>query len=342
VGNPILSVFHHPPITFNYFQVISISIKYGAHPYTVIAANIGLLSLLIFTVINTCKKEYLFTNSETNLVALIAFLGYPSLFAFDRGNFQSFFCSIFFIIGALKAIKGTNKNYSIILLALSLNIRPNISLALIPFMGINPFKINYILKLSAISIVILIFFFVLANHLTPAYTLESFLQALNFYKEGYIIGHDGDAYNSSIHSFSRILSKFFLKYEVIFYLMSSMLGALILANYLRLRHSITSMAYIGCAICMLFTPTFADYHLLIFLMPIIFAISEFNLLPKVSYILSISSLAIMAPKSGILISGFTMNSIFNPLICLVTLIILSLTCTNNINKRIKVNNILPL
>lgn len=327
IAHPNLSIFHHPPLTFNYFQVIAISIKYGAHPYTVVFVNIALLTCLIFAIIRTCKVQYNFSNSQTNLVALIAFIGYPSLFAIDRGNFQSLFCSLFFIIGVLKAIKASNINTSIIFLALSLNIRPNISLALIPFAGVKPFKMHYLIKLCISSIIIFIACNAVANHLSPTYTLESFIQALNVYKEGYIIGHHGDGYNSSLHSFARIASSYLWKYEAIFYFMSFILGALITTSYIKLRHSNTSMAYIGCTLCMLFTPTFGDYHLLIFLMPIVFAINEFDKLPKVSYLLSTSALAIMAPKSGILIAGFTLNSLFNPLICLITLIALVLTGT---------------
>jgi len=332
LSSPGLTIFHHPPLTFNYFQSTAILLSYGFTPYELIIFNLLTLLCLFIVILRICFKQLKFKKPESVFILLVLFLGFPTLFAIDRGNFQSVYCSTLFIIGSL--LMQTKNASSSVCLALALNIRPNILISLIPLIDIKHENLKFLLRIFFISLTIAIGFYFLDNYLSPYYGPTTFFDSLNYYKIHYILGKEGDAYNSSLHSLSKLLMKKGINYYLFFY---SLLLVIIIFSYIGFKkyNNISSVkSFIGCSFCMMLTPTFADYHLLFFVLPLILAIHDFHMQPKLSYLVAFSSIFIMAPKLGIIIGGFTLNTIFNPIIGILTLILIfDMSFLERLNNR---------
>ena len=323
---PSLSIFHHTPLTFNYFQIFSFFLVKGINPLHLVLLNIILLCLFFLKIINICKKIYSFNSEKLIFVMLNLFIGYPTLCIVNRGNFQSGYSSVFFILGILLYFE---KNIlSKFFLSLSLNIRPNLFLALLTLLNKknNPFHLLIELVLIFSAILLCAYFF--AINISSNYNIDNFYQALKIYNDLYIVGPHGNGANSSLHSLAKLLSLFFLNFKYNFSLLC-FIYLIFFFKYIKSNKvSYASNVYFGCCMTMLFTPVFADYHLLIFITPLILAIFESEKNEKNSYIISISSLCIMSAKFGICFAGFSLGTVLNPLVVLI-----SFTFTLNNNNK---------
>ena len=54
LSSPGLTIFHHPPLTFNYFQSTAILLSYGFTPYELIIFNLLTLLCLFIVILRIC------------------------------------------------------------------------------------------------------------------------------------------------------------------------------------------------------------------------------------------------------------------------------------------------
>lgn len=195
---------------------------------------------------------------------------YPFLFALQRGNLHSAAAGVLIIFYIILLQKGGRPWVALILLAIAINIRPNAlifsSLLLLVYKDRD-----LLIKLAALALLSAIIFvlaLIAAGWLYSAYTFPRFLEGLGAYHRIYVQGGLGNAYNSSIF----MISKCFFGYTKLGETVSAVVPVICLLisalQYLRGKIKTTAYVYVACGTYMLYTSVFADYHLLVFIAPL--------------------------------------------------------------------------
>jgi hypothetical protein len=287
------TIYHHPPLTFFYFEMIAFAIKWGFSPISILIF-ITSCAILIFIII-TYRIRILFslTNLEVGYLIITGLFSYPFIFALNRSNFPAIFS---FLLLYYWVFIGINSK-KFISLAISLNIRPNNIIAVLPFLKFSKNNILHVILLIFQFLFITLIFLYTSNYLNDKYTLESFISSLGEYKKAYLFMGPGDAYNSSLHSLARFFSiSFGIEYFVTYLSYLAIYFWFILNLYLNVNINNTVKSFIGASCCMLLTPVFTDYHLLIFLIPLTFSVIEYKLNYKLSKIVGITAIFLLSPK----------------------------------------------
>jgi hypothetical protein len=229
------------------------------------------------------------------LLALLIILSYPSLFAVQRGNTTSYIC---FLLIAASLISASCAKGSWLLpalgIALAVAIRPNYALLIgfIPLVAISAAS-----TCRRFAILFLSFFVVfvvvatstqIAAWLVPGYSLETFSKAYSFYAKSYEFGPSGINYCSSPFRLIAYLLTEFLGVTSFRLLqavktLSILLGLLLTffgfwVGYTKVVTPSKSLFLILLG-NIIFTPVFADYHLLIFFVPFMLSFLEKPVLP---------------------------------------------------------------
>ncbi len=337
VGTPG-TIYHHPPLTFFYFETIAFAMRWGFNPRSIVLfialLSISLLVLIIFNI----KRKFNLSSLEFACLVTLSLFCYPFIFALNRANFPAIFS---FLLLYFWIFNLSEKN-KFLPLAFALNIRPNIFFAALPFLKFDRFNYKYLLTLIIQAFLIFILFLYISNDLNNKYSVESFLSSLNEYKKSYLFMGPGDAYNSSLHSLSRFFSIVFgINYYATYFSYLLIYLALVLYVYLFIRINNTIRSFIGASACMILTPVFADYHLLIFLVPLTFSVIEYKITPYISNIIGLITILLISPKVNFLNHGFTPNTYINPFLVLLGFIFICKYCKpvtyNSVFKCFKVN-----
>jgi hypothetical protein len=231
--------------------------------------------------------------------ATVALLGYPTLLAIDRGHFFSLICAMLMIAATLRTARdGRSDGWAILMFAVALNIRPNagvIPLAL--FLGRWGLSFRGVALLGLVSLGLFAGGLALAHHVYPAYSLDSFLTGLRDYGKGYAGGDIGYPNGSSLYGMLRapfgygawmLAPPFFVG------------GLLLAAAILESRQGVLRPA--ECLLVTLCAYTlgshvFADYHLLVFIIPLVLVARQQSPLDRSSWAMTIGSSLMLAPKN---------------------------------------------
>lgn len=269
-----LTHFHLPPVTTGLILLsIGAFVTFGFIS-TTLALIFSLIGFLIFALsLSSLKKLDCF------LLFVAIVISYPFIFLLQRGNFIGFYAFIFTLIAVIGLRNGAQKT-SVLLMAIAVNIRPNLAV-FIPLFYFMPYRnFKRLLAVTVLAIVIFLGSAYFVNRSYADYTLGNFLLGLNIYKEMYVIGDWGFGYSTSIYTLFKLLCKIInikMATESVL-LILSMTGLFLLGYAYKLYNSGviqgSAILFLLATISMLFTPVFADYHLLIFTLPAIFALDE--------------------------------------------------------------------
>jgi hypothetical protein len=206
-------------------------------------------------------------------------ISYPFIFCLQRGNFFAFYAFIMATI-AIVGLKHKFKISSAVLMAMAINIRPNLAV----FIPLFYFWTGRDIK-SPFSVIVLSGAFFgasayMVNQSYPSYTLSNFVSGLETYKMMFIIGDWGFGYSISIYTLAKLAAKLFnISFESELMLKYIYGACLLMFGYtmrlfctLKIQES--GLVFILATISMLATPVFADYHLLIFVLPAMLALEE--------------------------------------------------------------------
>jgi hypothetical protein len=269
-----LTHFHLPPLTTaSIFFLIDAFKKIGFIP-TILLLALSTLVALILAVKSTLNDKI-----DGYLLIVLILISYPFIFFLQRGNFFSFF-SFVFILFAIIELKKERIWLAILLIALAINIRPNLILYVV-FLYFWPSRsiIRPIIALVLASIIFLILLF-FDNYVYPDYTLGNFLKGLEIYNNLYVSGDRGFGYSSSLLTLIKFTCKligleFVANYAVKLQLAFTMVIFFYTSwVYSKKRIGDTSFLFLITALSMLGTPVFADYHLLLFIIPIFFVLKN--------------------------------------------------------------------
>jgi hypothetical protein len=283
-----MDVFHLTPLSmlvailFRWtFAFVSPVIVYLACLFAALSA----LSLLLY--------------SRTKSVAwvLSALLSYPLLTAVDRGNLFALVSNICLIAALLRKRCDWQ---AAVLFAIAINVRPNVAIMALPLLMTRP---AWFFSLAAATIGILLTTFAAANLLLPGYDLDSFRMGLHKYFVVYAAGGRGVPLGSSVYGalFALDHPRQYVPATLIAW---AGLPIAIFAFWKeRLRYD--EFVFICAAATSMGTTIFADYHLLVFLAPLILAKDNRVAIP---------SLLLLAPKSFWMIGSFNVQVLLNPAI----------------------------
>jgi len=269
-----LTHFHLPPLTTGFILLsISAFASFG-FIYTPLLLVMSVICLLFYATTRICSRRL-----DGLLLFGAVIISYPFIFFLQRGNFLAFYAFIFTAI----AVIGLARNIQVtpvVLMAIAVNIRPNLAV-FIPLFYFLPNR-NIVRPLAVLCFALFVFIgsAYLVNQSYPEYTQAHFLKGLEIYKEMYVVGDWGFGYSISLYTLIKLISKLFsIKPDfnlTIFVLgicgVMSMAYVYTLYGFRLIQKE--SLLFLLAAISMLFTPVFADYHLLIFALPAMFAVAE--------------------------------------------------------------------
>lgn len=243
--------------------------------------TVGIYKTLILYLFLAITFFYLITKliikNNTNLfyLAMIFLLSYPFLYLLQRGNFFSLLSFLFLLSSVILNFKG--KSFlSMLFLVMAINFRPNL-LIFLPLIFLR--CENIYIKFFYFCLTLFVttaFFIIVTKFLYPDYSLKNFLWYLEYYKTNYIIGDLGYPFSLSLLSLYKFIAlKFNLPLNVLLFLKVNTILLFFLFIFSNLRYfvfnriSYLELAFCLCVLSLIFTPVFADYHMLIFILPLI-------------------------------------------------------------------------
>lgn len=282
-----LTHFHLPPVTQIYNIAFGQLIRM-TDPYASLAIAV-LLSLLplAWACIIASNRSYRLSA----LLFTLSVISYPCLFAITRGNLSGMLCNSLLILSIL--LVATNRKYQAILpLAIALSIRPNWYPLLLFILLALPQGNQLSAKLWLLIKWMIAFFclnfiaYFLAHYLYPGYDARSFFNGYKYYASEYEYGSAGLAFGSSLLGVQKIGLSLIPGSDLFWAVSSARLMNIALASLATIQLIINanrrivpleSGLIVAITLCMLGTPVFADYHLLVFIGAILYVICRSRL-----------------------------------------------------------------
>lgn len=269
VENGELTHFHLPPFT----TAIALLCINGFYFFGVVPFSISLFVLSCCCLVLTLKLA-LRESNKYDVILILAIASYPLLFIIQRGNFFSFFATWAAFLSILVLRRG-RVVISLVLISLAINVRPNL-VVFLPIFYFLPVK-NIWRPFFLIVLAAGIFLGCLhvVNIYYPAYSIDSFFAGLSTYKSMYVYGDGGFGYSTSLYTFLKYIDKLFglnVPLQILAALVSGIsFLAFLIFTYLYSKRQITidEFVLLLTTLGMLSTHIFADYHLLIFVLPIL-------------------------------------------------------------------------
>lgn len=301
--------YHEPPLT-TLFAVLAVKPMAVIDPvieYLVLAAVV--VAYTISNVVSVGRDA-----AEKALLGVTTLIAYPTLFMLDRGNlFAGLTCALILHAMVLTLRGARRPILSAILLALAINIRPNVVVFLLPLVAlVSPWRWKLAPAVIAATAAVFVLALAGAHALYPQYTLASFRAGLAVYSRMYLVGNDGMAGGSSLMTPLKLL----------FGLAAATLGGLTVAAVIGLsavwfsarRADRAVILFLVCAAYALGTSSFGDYHLAVFLIvPMAIVIDERPM--TLSRFAAVSaSVLVLAPKNEWFHNGLSDQVWINPLL----------------------------
>jgi hypothetical protein len=322
VGNN--SHFHPPPLAMLVYLVSRAYLaNFSGASLVLITVLLWLLPLLIAPWFLTNDKK------KAALVSLSILVAYPVLFAISRGNIIAGFTGVAIVYAILLANEKKHILIFVFLLGIAFNLRPNaVIFILIPFIYF-PFKSALKIASGACLAATALFFLGLeiSRALYPDYNIRSWLRGVEIYHSLYVIGDAGLAFGSSgfgaVKFVLTVLGFSKLNLKLINYVIAGVaLITLLSSIYLFSNKKIDkiSMVFIISALYVVSSSVLADYHLIIFIAFILLTMNDLSATARIStYIPLAASILILVPKNLMFIHGYSLQTVLNPLLLILTL-----------------------
>jgi hypothetical protein len=199
-------------------------------------------------------------------------LSYPMIFAFTRGNFYAGLAGVLLIHAMLLASRRQAPVFGVILLAVAVNIRPNAILFALPIILFYWPSLRRILPVFVLTgWGIFLASLALANWLYPDYNLGNFRGGLEIYYQTYVVGKEGLAFGSTLYGGLKFLIGYHPGLDFAALVPSVFLLILGAWAWLTQRVSDAAFLFLTAAAYCLGSSVLTNYHLLVFLGPVMIA-----------------------------------------------------------------------
>jgi hypothetical protein len=324
--------FHLPPLT-TLLSLVSLELMHYFPPQTIFYFLIFIILFTAYIVLGRISDTRI--QEFSWLACFVA--SYPFLFMLQRGNLFSAattLCIIFFIISAIK-----NKllGLGIIMFSIAINIRPN-AIVFFPILLLAGNK--YLARNIIITLTYTIFIFILSNIISTViyndYSITNFFKALGIYHKIYVVDGGGTLYNSSIYLILKLILHNSRTAEFIGLLIALLVSGVITFRAYYHKVNVATFIFFLCSAYAYISPVFADYHLLIFIMPIIaIKMCGENKNTRPIYY---SCIFLLSPKNYYIYNDVSVIELLNPLIILGTCSYIFINHYIEIKKLIKYKN----
>ena len=236
-------------------------------------------------------------------LAAAALLSYPTILLIDRGHFFSLICGAMIIGATLRTLRdGRCDAWSILMFAIVVNIRPNagvVPLAL--FLGKRGMSFKEAVVLGVTAIAMFWGCMWTAHAIYPAYSLESFLAGLRDYGKVYAAGDIGYPGGSSLYGLLRALFGFGPWMYGPPILVAGLLFAPAVLESRQGRIRPSECLFLVIAAYALGSHVFADYHLLVFIIPLVLLAREDGIKDASGWAILLASSLVLAPKNFVFV-----------------------------------------
>lgn len=330
-----LTHFHHPPLSQLIFTLAAVFIAATGSPTLLLWICFGIYALCVTILAGHLHPSDSRSNTPVLVaVTLLCFLSYPAMLVFLRGNYHagctSLLATLFLVdcLGRRKVSIG-----SLLALAVAINLRPTAAI----FLFALPASLGLKQSLRAISTVCLLVaaMFLIAllaeSIIYPDYNLANFLGGLDIYKSRYILGRGGDAGNASLWALIKngvTISDTYISYypselSHIFVASSALLALVGAKKLLRPGRSEAGIAFVLVALYVLLAPVTAEYHLLIFIAPVLILHACRSGTPYAdSWIVFLASSLLLSPKNYIYAEQLSLQTVLNPALLVLALMLI--------------------
>jgi hypothetical protein len=205
-----LTHFHAPPLSalVNIACAISIAHTQSAWLPLIILSVLYLLAVEWTTLVGIPKK--LRTRTVLFTVWFISLLSYPALFLFSRGHFVDGIASLLIAVFLLSLFgRGRADVSALASFAVAVNVRPDATIFILAIPAVLGLKssIKPILRFAAFAFGIITVSYFAAHALYPDYSVSTFFQGLETYNRLYVVGPNGDVFNSSLWALVKTVNK---------------------------------------------------------------------------------------------------------------------------------------
>jgi hypothetical protein len=208
---------------------------------------------------------HLYADADARPRALgLALLNYPLFLMFERGNL---FAGITAICLLAMLCRRRLDWTAVLLLAVAANIRPNVLILALPLLAVDRESLMFVVRTTVVGAALALVCLAVDGMLYPAYTLPTVLAGLALYKKAVILGPLGVEFGSSLWGAVR----HFVPATDANAGLCTVLGLfpLALAWFARDRLSYPAQCFLAIAAITLFTTVLGDYHLMIFVAPLL-------------------------------------------------------------------------
>jgi hypothetical protein len=265
-------------------------------------------------------------HTRTWTWAFVAVLSYPAIYLLDRGNL---FAAVSGTCAVAALLRRRADWIGAVLFAIAVNVRPNLVICALPLLFLDW---RFAIKAGALASSILVASFIAAHLIDPNYTVSAFLAGLKLYNDYTLAAGRGVAFGSSLWGAAAALGSPHWP-GIISALPLLLLVPMLYAAWTK-RLSYGDQAFICAAVSALSTPVFADYHLLIFVAPL--------LLEDANLASIIASLLMLLPKGFGTADATTPQVVLNPLILLTGVVVVLITRYVKLRYGTEPNVLMPV
>jgi hypothetical protein len=357
-----LTHFNSPPIVQIFVVAFAAKLLALLGPLT----SFFIINLILLAVLFWCVSLCCDNNRDRWLLFLSIIFLYPSLFAFLRGNLYSVMSTLGIAISfVLAAARVKPVFWAYLGMSVAIGFRPN-NILFLPLLCILQQRLipglpslgKLLASAIAIAVLSILFSFALAKLLYPVYEPKVFLAAYSYYSKLFEFGFFGSLNGSSLLQPLFLMAKYLELKLPSFYFPQLLL--LIRVSTLTFGLAICGFSYyyaygknaslprailLNVIGLMMATPVFADYHLMVLIVPVLIAIClesrDKQLDGRVSfhsnYAIARSDalvlILLLAPKpfvipyslntaSGLMQANFTVGTFVNPAVAMFYLVYL--------------------
>ena len=317
--NGSLTHFHIPPLGATISMAYLHLMKF-IDPSILFMASILIIAVTVYLFL----KKYVACKTDATLLFISFLISYPTLFFITRGNIFAGITALSLIVYLVLLHRKEHFYFAIFLLAVAVNLRPNAVIFIFALLIVNDrSKITGFIWFLCFSALLFFISLYISNVLYPEYTFRHFLDGLSIYYSIYVIGSGGLSYGSSLFGAFKMLFGYARYIEPI--ISFSGISVVLYASYKLLKSylSPTTYIFILCAIYVLCSSVFADYHLMVLFAPIIllyldnskapYQASEF-LAKRTFEIIFFSCIFQLIPKNYFFLNDVSFQVILNPMV----------------------------
>jgi hypothetical protein len=350
-----LTHFHEPPLYALQHLLCSLIIVKTGSPQSVLWLFFAIYLFGVYWLIYHSVRQQERTWTVQVTIWFVCLLGYPALLLFTRGNYNAGFTGLVITYALISLFGYKDGGVAAWLpLAVAVNIRPNSLIFLLAFpitLGIRR-SLKPCIRFFAMALGVVCASYLSVHWIYPDYTISAFRKGLEIYNRRYMLGPGGDQFNSSLLALVKGLRAASLAlvngYPMDFMLnfQERISGAIIGTNvtlvFGALAIIVALVAFWGLwrsscrrliapfvltALYCLLTPVFADYHLLVFLAPLLllsFHVEDWTGHYRAVSAIALASIFVLSPKNyTFLNNGCSLQTILNPLILYLAILYLA-------------------